>query len=113
MIRKVYRGFMSAAVLVLGLALPALAADAPPESGTGLIKFALSLAAGFGLAIAAFGGALGQARAVAAAMEGIARNPGARAQMFIPLILGLVFIESLVLYMFVISFFLIGKIGTV
>lgn len=111
--RKVYWGCMSAATIILGSAIPALAADAAPEGGTGLVKFALSIAAGFGLAIAAFGGALGQARAVAAAMEGIARNPGARAQMFIPLILGLVFMESLVLYMFVVSFFLIGKIGTV
>ena len=66
-----------------------------------------AIAGGFGLAIAAFGGALGQARAAAAALEGIARNPGARGEVFVPLILGLALIESLVIYMFVTALILV------
>jgi F-type H+-transporting ATPase subunit c len=64
------------------------------------------LAAGFGIAIAAFGGALGQGKAAAAALEGIARNPGAAGKIQIPMIIGLALIESLVIYAFVIAIML-------
>lgn len=75
-----------------------------------IVKFALALAAGFGIAIASAAGATAQGRSVVAAMEGISRNPGARDQMFIPLVLGLVLIESLVIYSLIICFMLVGKI---
>ena len=68
------------------------------------------LAAGLGMAIAAFGGALGQGRAAAAALEGIARNPSASDKLFTPMILGLALIESLVIYSLVISFMVLGKV---
>ncbi len=79
-----------------------------PEGTT--VKVALALASGFGIAIAAFGGAFGQAKAITAAMEGISRNPEAQPRMFVLLILGLAFIESLVIYAFVVSLMLQGKI---
>ena len=110
MMRKLGVGCVSGITWVLGSVLPAMAQEAQAGGDASLTKFALALAAGFGLAIAAFGGALGQARAVAAAMEGIARNPGARAQMFIPLIIGLALIESLVLYVFVVALILQAKV---
>jgi F-type H+-transporting ATPase subunit c len=44
-------------------------------------------------------------------MEGIARNPGASGKMFVPMILGLALIESLVIYCLVIAFALIGKLA--
>jgi F-type H+-transporting ATPase subunit c len=69
----------------------------------------IALAAGFGIAIAAFGGALGQGRAIAAGLEGIARNPSAQPKIFIPMIVGLALIESLVIYALVIAFILVGK----
>jgi F-type H+-transporting ATPase subunit c len=67
-------------------------------------------AAGSALAIGlgVLGVALGQGRAPAAALEGIARNPGASARIQTPMILGLALIESLVLLAFVIAFFLQG-----
>ena len=68
------------------------------------------LAAGLGMSIAAFGGALGQGRAATAALEGIARNPGAADKLFTPMILGLALIESLVIYSLVISFMVLGKV---
>ena len=71
----------------------------------------MALAAGFGIAIAAVGGAMAQGKAVTATMEGIARNPGAAGKMFVPMILGLALIESLVIYSLVISFTLVGKLG--
>ncbi len=86
-----------------------LAEEAAPaiETGVGVTAAAaLAIASGLGIAIAAFGGALGQGKAVSTALEGIARNPGASDKMFTPLILGLAFIESLVIYALVITYLL-------
>ena len=70
----------------------------------------IGIAAGFGIALAAFGGALGQGRTAATALDGISRNPGAAGKLFTPMILGLALIESLVIYSLIISFALLGKI---
>lgn len=63
-----------------------------------------ALAAAIAISVAAFGGALAQGRTAAAALEGIARNPAAQGKIFVPMIIGLALIESLVLYAFVIAF---------
>ncbi|MCS6912180.1 MAG: ATP synthase F0 subunit C [Myxococcota bacterium] len=68
-----------------------------------------ALAAALGIGIAAAGGAVGQGRAAAAALDGIARNPGASDKLFTPMILGLALIESLVIYALLISLLLYGK----
>src|SRR6202158_1744584 len=64
----------------------------------------MAIAAGFGMALAAFGGALGQGRIASAACEGMARNPGAAAAIRAAMILGLVFVETLALFTLVIIF---------
>ena len=66
-------------------------------AGSGLVQWSI-ITAGFALAIAAAGAALGQGKAVASAAEAIARNPGAAGEIRGALILGLVLIESLVIY---------------
>jgi F-type H+-transporting ATPase subunit c len=71
----------------------------------------IALAAGLGIAIAAVGAALGQGRAVAAAMESIGRNPNAADRIQTPMIIGIAFIEALAIYALVIAFFLQGKIA--
>src|SRR5438874_1960110 len=63
-----------------------------------------------GVAIAAFGGALGQGRAAAAALDGIARNPSASDKIFTPMIISLALIESLVIYALVVFFMMKGSI---
>ena len=63
-----------------------------------------SLSAALAIGLAAFGGAIGQGRTATAALEGIARNPAAQGKIFVPMIIGLALIESLVLYAFVIAF---------
>jgi F-type H+-transporting ATPase subunit c len=63
-----------------------------------------SLGAALAIGLAAFGGALGQGKTAAAALDGIARNPTAGGKLFVPMIIGLALIESLVLYAFVIAF---------
>lgn len=104
---------MTTSLLVLGMSAIAFAqdagagaADAAREGAKGWI----ALAAGLGIGIAALGGGMGQGRAAAAALDGIARNPGASGKIMTPMILGLALIESLVIYALVISFMLLGKI---
>ena len=70
----------------------------------------IALAANIGIGIAAFGSALGQGRMAASAMESIGRNPNSAGQIFVPMIIGLAFIEALTLYALVIAFFLQAKI---
>lgn len=70
----------------------------------------IALAAGIAIAGAAIGAAIGQGRAVAAAMESIGRNPNAADRIQTPMILGLAFIEALAIYALVIAFLLQGKI---
>lgn len=95
-----------APLLATATAVAQEAASATNEKDVQMIAY---LAAGFGIAVAAFGGALGQGRAAAAALEGIARNPNASDKLFTPMILGLALIESLVIYALVIAIMLVGK----
>ena len=109
--------FLSAitTLFVLGLASVAFA---QPEAAAAMtvpqIKAGtggwIAMAAGLAIGIAAFGGALAQGRAAAAALDGIGRNPGAADKIRGPMILGLALIESLVIYALIIAFLLIGKI---
>ena len=64
-----------------------------------------ALAAAFVLGISAAAGAIGQSRAIAASVEGIARNPGAAGAIRLAMIIGLALIESLVIYALLIAFF--------
>ena len=93
---------MMLAVVAL-LAPAAFAQDAGAKGGSGHTGL-LAIAAGLGMGLAAFGGAFGQGRVAAAACEGMARNPAARPGIQLALILGLAFIESLVLFTLVIIF---------
>ncbi len=90
--------------------LPILAFAQDDRVGSNAFDVRAWAAAGAGIAIGlgVLGGALGQGRAAAAALEGISRNPGASARIQTPMILGLALIESLVLLAFVIAFFLQG-----
>lgn len=94
-----------ASTLVTSVAFAQEAAAATAGGDRGLI----ALGAGLAIGIAALGGALGQAKTAASALEGIARNPAAQGKIFTPMIIGLALIESLVIYAFVIAFFLNGK----
>ncbi|HEY4013335.1 MAG TPA: ATP synthase F0 subunit C [Polyangiaceae bacterium] len=88
--------------------LPLVAFAQDERAGANAFDVKAWAAAGAGIAIGlgVLGGALGQGRAAAAALEGISRNPGAAARIQTPMILGLALIESLVLLAFVIAFFL-------
>ncbi len=95
-------------VLVLSCLLASFAYAAEPVSDD--VKKFIGLACGLGLAIAALGGGLGQGIAIAKGLEGIARNPEAQPKIFIAMIVGLALIESLVIYVLVVTFILLGKL---
>jgi F-type H+-transporting ATPase subunit c len=63
-----------------------------------------ALAVGIGMGIAAGLCGLGQGRATASASEALARNPGARPGIFLFLLIGLAFMESLTLFTFALLF---------
>lgn len=87
---------------VLMLAAPALAQGTTTGEthSTPLINVTGALA----VAIAAGFGALGDGKAIAAACEGTARNPGAGGRIFTMMVLGCVLIETLVLFTFLLAF---------
>ncbi len=110
----IVRNSKKLAAVLSGLVTLLVAATAFAEE-TGAAAFGerdkwIAVATGFGIALAAFGGALGQGRTASTALDGIARNPGAAGKLFTPMILGLALIESLVIYSLIISFALLGKI---
>jgi F-type H+-transporting ATPase subunit c len=92
-----------AVATVLMTAVPTLAQAAAPDNAESVNKYK-AIAAGLGFALAAALAAIGQSRVAAAAAEGVARNPGAGARIQTLMILGLVFIETLVLFTLVIVF---------
>jgi len=82
-------------------AVPAFAqTSAAAAGGTNWV----AITSGFAIAIAAGLAAQGQCKAASSACEALGRNPAARAGIQVALILGLAFIESLVLFTLVIIF---------
>jgi F-type H+-transporting ATPase subunit c len=108
---------MSKKGIILFIALLALCAlpafGQPAEGGAaavaaaGGVKWGV-IGAAFTMGIAAAAGAFAQGKATAAACEGMARNPGAGGAIRLMAILGLAFIESLVIYALVIAFTIKG-----
>ncbi len=99
------------AMAVMGAACMAMAAEGEVAAGgAGWLQPFVAISCGLAIAIAAFGGAIGQSKAIVAALKGIARNPGAAGKITTPMIIGLAMIESLVIYAFVISLILVLKL---
>ena len=89
--------------LILGVAGPASAQE--PAVNPVLAQWSI-ITAGFALGIAAGLAAIGQGMSVGRATEALARNPSAAGEIRGALILGLVLIESLVIYVLLISLIL-------
>jgi len=98
--------------LALAPAAASAAEGAAAGGGEGFMKFfAIAIGAGLAIGLSAIGGGLGQGKAVASALEGIARNPGAAGKIVTPMIIGLAMIESLVIYGLVVALILVFKIA--
>src|SRR5258708_19200029 len=91
--------------LFLTIALLVIASPASAQAGGGMSEKSWAfIAGGFAMAIASAACGIAQAKATAAACEGMARNPGASDGIRFALILGLALIESLALYTLVIVY---------
>jgi F-type H+-transporting ATPase subunit c len=93
---------MNPKLFLVLLALFVLASPVLAQEGGGTNWVAIT--SGFSMAIASGLCGLGQAKAIAACAEGMARNPAASGAIRFALILGLALIESLALYTLVIVF---------
>ncbi len=102
---------MKRTIMLFFLGLAALLVAAPvfaqqPAAGqvtAETVKW-LAITSGFAMAIASAACGYAQAKATAAACEGLARNPGARPGIQFALLLALILIESMALYTFAIIF---------
>ncbi|MDP2305219.1 MAG: ATP synthase F0 subunit C [Pseudomonadota bacterium] len=68
------------------------------------------IGAGLAIGLAALGGGLGQGRTATAALEGMARNPQAAGMLQTPMLIALVFTETLTLFSLVVAMKLAGLI---
>jgi F-type H+-transporting ATPase subunit c len=93
-----------APAILLAAAGSAWAAEAGAPAGGGLSVGAISIiTGGFAMAIASAVAALAQSRAISSALEGIARQPNAAPRIQVAMIIGLALIESLAIYVLLIS----------
>jgi len=95
-------------VTALALLLPNLAQAQEAAAARGGMGWG-HLSAAIVLGIAAFAGAFSQGKTAVAACDGMARNPGAAGPIRAMAFLGLVLIESLVIYALIIAFVVQGK----
>ena len=98
---KLTRWFMYTCGAYLALVMPAMASEGASGDDKAWLKM---LAAGLTIAIAAVGGAAAQGKTAATALDAIGRNPSAQNKIFVPMIVALALIESLVIYALVVVF---------
>ena len=77
-----------------------------------LYFFGIAIGVALAVPIAAFGGAFGMGRAIAAALEGSARQPEHHGRLLIMMIIGLAFIETLLIYSLLVWAGLQGRLPT-
>ena len=95
---------LSSAFATFLFTLSAFAQDSAAASNAFDAQSASAIGAGLAIGLAALGGGLGQGKTASAGLEGMARNPQAAGSLLTPMILGLAFTESLVLFGFVIAY---------
>jgi F-type H+-transporting ATPase subunit c len=92
-------------LVVAGAAGVALAAE--PGAGASASGWTVGtvsiLTGGFAMAVASAVAAIGQSRAISAALDGISRQPNAAPRIQIAMIIGLALIESLAIYVLLIA----------
>jgi F-type H+-transporting ATPase subunit c len=102
----VSRSLILVGLAVVGIPGVASAAEAAGGGGGWIGPFAV-IAAGLGMALAAGLCGLGQGRAVASAVDAMARQPGAAARIQTAMVIGLALIESLAIYVLVVAMILL------
>ena len=94
-------------VSVLGVSTAFGAETTATAKEAGGLLFVVSvLTGGFAMAVASAAAAIGQSRAIVAALDGIARQPSAAGRIQTAMIIGLALIESLAIYVLLIALIL-------
>lgn len=93
--------FFLIVIIIFNLNVFASEEKAPSEE-KGNVRWG-ALAAAFAIGLVGVAGALGQGKAISSACEALARNPGAGGAIRTSLLLGLAFIESIVIYSLLIA----------
>ena len=99
--KKVFGLLLLMVILTMVFTVPALAAEdaaADPAPAQAATVSGKAIASGIAIGIAAGGGALGMGLVSGKATEGIARQPEAEGKIRTTLMLGLVFIETAIIY---------------
>jgi F-type H+-transporting ATPase subunit c len=101
--------FLNSAAILSGLLSSSLAfaEEAAAASTSGSAAGLVALGAAFVMGVGAFGAASAQGRAASAALEGIARNPTSRGEVFVPLIIVFAFMEFQALLCFIVALMLL------
>ena len=115
--KSTWKKMLAALILslfVLGMALPVLADEAAPvsveaakEEAESRTTSAKAIAAAIAIGLTAGAGALGMAIAIGKAADGIARQPEAQGNIRTTLMLGLVFIETAIIYALIVAILIV------
>ncbi|HEY4719207.1 MAG TPA: ATP synthase F0 subunit C [Candidatus Methylomirabilis sp.] len=105
--RFMLTGVVAGIVGVVGSTTLASAAERAAPGGEQTFFWVTVLTGGFAMALASAMAALAQARAISAALDGMARQPNAAGRIQTALIIGLAFIESLAIYVLLIALILL------
>jgi len=115
--KAIRRHILTIALLVAALAIltvPALAAGTDGASDSAITAAAdatassgKAMAAGIAIGLAAAGGAVGMGLAIAKSVDGISRQPEAEGKIRTTLMLGLVFVETAIIYALVVAILII------
>jgi len=106
--KRILVGLTAFAAVIMGSNLAWAAEEAAAGgSGSAVTLAVLFISAAFCVSFGAFSAAMAQGKAVKAACEGMARNPGIAPKLLTTMILGLAMIEALAIYCFVVSLILL------
>jgi F-type H+-transporting ATPase subunit c len=105
--RSKLTGIMTGILAVIGSTTFAWGAEAGGQVSPQTFFWVTVLTGGFAMALASAMAAFAQARAISSALDGMARQPNAAGRIQTALIIGLAFIESLVIYVLLIALILL------
>jgi F-type H+-transporting ATPase subunit c len=97
--KRTFLVLITAVILMVASPVYAQTSGAAPAG-----NWAVPIGVGLGMGLAAGLAGLGQGKVAGSVAEALARNPGARAGIQLALFIGLAFIESLVLFTFVLLY---------
>lgn len=104
------KAFAATALVMLMSGVALAAGDAPAVQAAADHKYLWGFAMGLGLAFAAGMAAFSQSRAIAASVESVARQPEAGGRLQTMMLIGVVFIETLVIFTWVLFFLWGGQL---